>query len=66
MDFMKGIMGTSTMGGHLMAKENKIQKLEDALVQQMLTAATKAIHALRSFRVFSLKMLNKFEIGMNY
>ena len=49
-----------------MAKENKIQKLEDALVQQMLTAATKAIHALRSFRVFSLKMLNKFEIGMNY
>ena len=46
-----------------MAKENKIQKLEDALVEQMLTAATKAIHALRSFRVFSLKM---FEIGMNY
>ena len=38
-----------------MAKENKIQKLEDALVEQMLTAATKAIHALKMF-----------EIGMNY
>ena len=55
--------GDLLKGASLMAKENKIQKLEDALVEQMLTAATKAIHALRSFRVFSLKM---FEIGMNY